>query len=382
MIDTREYLACSCRERLVHELEDLGIRAPLLEAFGAIPRHAFLENYYRQEEVGNGYGWQRVGRPAIQAPPECWLDWYSAIYANEALVTQVDAHGRPTSSSSMPQAMEIMLEALALAPGHRVLEIGTGTGYNAALLASLVGTASLVTTLEIDAQLATVAKQRLETIVGPGVHVLPVDGLTWCEPGRSYDRIIATGSFPTLPCCWWQMLAPGGILVMELRGGFAGALVTMQKDAEGSGWGRFVPGWEASFMRLYSTPQDQARRQIKLEGPCIEQGEPDAGDSALAWLENADLALWLQCSFPSLQLRRQYALRTNALTLYLIDEAQKTTLSLRQQEQEWRMEVYGTYPLWSEIARACQQWQQAGCPDRNSYRLRIDVEGQLTLLAR
>jgi protein-L-isoaspartate(D-aspartate) O-methyltransferase len=60
-------------------------------------------------------------------------------YSDEAIVTKRDADGVPISSSSQPTIMAIMLDQLGLAPGHRMLEIGAGTGFNAALMAHLVG---------------------------------------------------------------------------------------------------------------------------------------------------------------------------------------------------------------------------------------------------
>ena len=72
------------------------------------------------------------------------------VYRDQAIVTKrVD--GVSVSSSSQPAIMAVMLEQLAVQPGQRVLEIGAGTGYNAALLAHLVGPTGQVITVDIDA---------------------------------------------------------------------------------------------------------------------------------------------------------------------------------------------------------------------------------------
>lgn len=73
-------------------------------------------------------------------------------YSNEAVVTHRDADGVAVSSSSAPGVVASMLEQLDVQPGHRVLEIGAGTGYNAALLAHLADPAGEVTTVDIGAR--------------------------------------------------------------------------------------------------------------------------------------------------------------------------------------------------------------------------------------
>ena len=72
-------------------------------------------------------------------------------YLDDAIVTKRDAEGQPISSSSQPAIMAIMLDQLTLAPGQRVLEIGAGTGYNAALMRHLVGPSGTVVSVDIDA---------------------------------------------------------------------------------------------------------------------------------------------------------------------------------------------------------------------------------------
>src|SRR3990172_3865788 len=114
------------RRRLVNELRKPGyLRTErVAEAFSAVPRHVFLP-----------------GKPMKD------------VYTNRAFVTkQLD--GVPVSSSSEPAIMAIMLEQLDVQPGHRVLEIGAGTGYNAAVLSHLVGRRGRVATVDIDSEIA------------------------------------------------------------------------------------------------------------------------------------------------------------------------------------------------------------------------------------
>ena len=87
-------------------------------------------------------------------------DGLAAIYRPDvALTTATDNRGVAISSSSAPAIMAPMLEALQLDPGHRVLEIGAGTGYNAALVKPLVGPRGRVTTVDLEAAFARRARQ-------------------------------------------------------------------------------------------------------------------------------------------------------------------------------------------------------------------------------
>src|SRR3712207_5192779 len=113
-------LASLQRSLAEHMIRDGHITtAPVAEAFRAVPRHLFL--------------------PGV--PPE-------AVYQDEAIVTN-RLEGVPVSSSSQPAIMAIMLERLDLRPGQRVLEIGAGTGYNAALIAEIVGPGGRVITVDL-----------------------------------------------------------------------------------------------------------------------------------------------------------------------------------------------------------------------------------------
>src|SRR5271169_2137565 len=99
-----------------------------------------------------------------------------AAYRDEAIVTKRDEAGQPISSSSQPAIMAIMLDQLDLALGQRVLEIGAGTGYNAALMAHIVGPAGAVVSVDIDADLARQARDHLVSAGYPDVTVVAADG--------------------------------------------------------------------------------------------------------------------------------------------------------------------------------------------------------------
>ncbi len=137
-------------------------------------------------------------------------------YADDAVVTKVDSDGRPISSSSQPAIMAMMLEQLAVQPGHRVLEIGAGTGYNAALLAHLAGEQGEITTVDLDDDIVAAAREHLAACGFGRVSVVQADGGRGWPPGAPYDRIILTvGAWDIAPA-WTSQLTAGGRLVLPL----------------------------------------------------------------------------------------------------------------------------------------------------------------------
>jgi protein-L-isoaspartate(D-aspartate) O-methyltransferase len=112
--------------------------------------------------------------------------------------------------------MALMLEQLELQPGQRVLEIGAGTGYNAAMLAELVGPSGQVTTLDIDPEIADQARERLAAAGYPQVQVVHGDGGFGYPPAAPYERIILTASAADILPAWYEQLKAGGRLVLPL----------------------------------------------------------------------------------------------------------------------------------------------------------------------
>jgi protein-L-isoaspartate(D-aspartate) O-methyltransferase len=106
-----------------------------------------------------------------------------------------------------------MLEALEIAPDHRVLEVGTGTGYQAALLAEL---AREVVTIERHAALADKARQNLERLGYSNVTIVHGDGTQGWPSSGPYDRIIVAAASPQIPPPLFEQLAEGGKLVIPV----------------------------------------------------------------------------------------------------------------------------------------------------------------------
>jgi protein-L-isoaspartate(D-aspartate) O-methyltransferase len=134
---------------------------------------------------------------------------------DEAVPTRFDDAGVPISSSSAPRIMAVMLEMLEAEHGQRVLEVGAGTGYNAALLARVVGPNGSITSIDIDAAVAFEAIDHLASTGVTSVSVMAGDGW-WGRPGQTFDRVIATAECWDISPAWVEQLSEGGILVLPL----------------------------------------------------------------------------------------------------------------------------------------------------------------------
>ncbi|GAC1355936.1 MAG: hypothetical protein NVS4B11_08260 [Ktedonobacteraceae bacterium] len=154
------------------------------DAFRAVPRHLFLPDLPPQE-----------------------------VYQDKAIITK-SVNGRFVSSSSQPTIMAIMLEQLDLHKGQRVLEIGAGTGYNAALMAHIIGETGQIVTIDIDEDIVEGARKNLALAGFERVQVLCADGGLGFPAAAPYDRIILTVNAGDITPAWHEQLKPDGRLLL------------------------------------------------------------------------------------------------------------------------------------------------------------------------
>ena len=218
------------RAALVETLRSKGsLGSPAIaEAFAAVPRHLFVPDVSVED-----------------------------AYRDRWIATKRLADGDVVSSSSQPEIMAIMLEQLDVRPGQRVLEVGAGTGYNAALLAHLVGPAGRVTTIDIDDDIAAAARTHLHTAGVTGVRVVCADGWAGDPKDAPYDRIILTVGAADISPAWRAQLAPSGRLLLPLSLPAVQASVAFD-DRDGSLESVSVRG--CIFMRLRGAAAPPVRR--------------------------------------------------------------------------------------------------------------------------
>lgn len=212
------------------------------------PRHLFVPDliWHLDPETGT---YQAVDRADA---PDVWRAWADA---DVPVVTQWDggrlAGRKPgevaTSSASQPSMVAGMLDELDVRPGHRVLDVGAGTGWTTALLTALAGQGS-VTAIEYDPDVAEAARRRLKA-AGFDALVVTGDGAAGCARNAPYDRVQGTYAVLRVPAAWIEQARPGALIVAPWRTRFVhhGAVVRLTVGQDGSASGPFTR--PAEFMQ-------------------------------------------------------------------------------------------------------------------------------------
>ena len=232
--------------RLADELQQAGkLTGPRWrEAICAVARHHLVPSYYQQDTDGT---WRQILSGTAEG--------LAAVYSNTVLITALAPAAAGTtvlSSSTQPGLMTRMLEALDIHDGHRVLEIGTGTGYNAALLTHRLGD-SRVFSVDVEPELVELARERL-AVLGYHPTLIAGDGAAGLPEHAPFDRIIATCAVPRIPWTWVEQTRPGGIILTDLKPALgAGSLVRLTRTDTDRAEGRFDATF-AAFMDLRHQP--------------------------------------------------------------------------------------------------------------------------------
>jgi len=147
---------------------------------------------------------------------------------------------------SQPSTVMLMLDALEVRPGNKVLEIGAGSGYNAALLSFLVGSKGKVISTEIIPALVRFAKSNLKKAGIKKVTVIQTDGSKGHAKEAPYDRIICTAAAPVIPQVLIDQLKEGGIIIIPVGGAWGQTMIRGRKikgqlETEDLGGYLFVP---------------------------------------------------------------------------------------------------------------------------------------------
>ncbi|MEU0105555.1 methyltransferase domain-containing protein [Streptomyces sp. NPDC006251] len=356
-------------------MESGALTSDWLPAYQAVPRELFVPDLMwpgRTEGVGQADAVDRREDPDA---------WFHAVYSDVSLTTQWD-DGRhsgttkgkvPTCSNSQPSMVFSMLAALDVPPETKVLEVGTGTGWNAALLSERVGSQN-VTSVELDPENAMGARQRIHD-AGYRPRLVVGDGADGFREGAPYDRVLVTASVTEVPRELVAQTRTGGVIVAPYATTYgSGAVARLIVQRDGTASGRFVGS--SAFMRL----RQQRRAWKNVREYLGGQPWPADGVKSSTVLSPEAVGDWLPMFAIGLQTlgvfpwAERYADGTYTLWLRDTDVTSWATVDYEPGRTEYDVYQSGPRELWSEVEAAYWWWDARGCPGFERFGLTVDAE--------
>ncbi|MEU9792659.1 methyltransferase domain-containing protein [Streptomyces sparsogenes] len=329
---------------------------PWHAAFLSVPRHEFVPDFTVRSQ-GSLHRYSQ-GDPA----------WLAAAYQDISLLTQFDQDGTATSSSTQPSLMAQMLEALDVRDGDTVLEIGAGTGYNAALLSHRLGSDHVVT-VDVDPELVAAARVRLRQ-AGYDPALVAGDGMAGYPACAPYDRLLATCGVGRVPDAWREQLRPGGVIVANI----GCAIVRLKVAADHSAAGRFLPGL-ATFMTARPTPDTVSATAGSLVQPLLTWTDRTRGITVPAGLDTPGpqfLASMLHPMISDFALADDGGRQIRCLFDPVTESWARITMT---GVTSARLDHGGPRDLWAEREPLLAHWRDAGRPGHERYGLTVAPDG-------
>jgi methyltransferase of ATP-grasp peptide maturase system len=333
-------------------------------------RHPYVPAYHPDRDT-----------PAVLCFGSTRKQWLDTVYSDTTLLTKLQAVPlsralRPamttmyTSSSTLPSLMLTMLELLDVAGGHRVLEIGTGTGYNAALLCERLGS-SPVTSVDIDPELIDLGRERLaDNGYAPTLAV--ADGAGGYSAGAPYDRIISTCAVARVPSAWLTQAAPGAVILTDVHGPLGGTLARLTVDDRGTATGRFVP-FGTGFMNMRHDVEPEVAHWPRIAH--AEQRSWTTIDPNPIMQEGI-FGFILQWLVP----RTTRGPATDAdgqPVVFLLDrDGSRAEVATCPSSEGYLVRQYGERRLWDEVERANDFWESAGRPTYEQFGITATTQQQ------
>ncbi|MFE4519336.1 methyltransferase domain-containing protein [Kitasatospora sp. NPDC056783] len=341
-------------------------------AFDALPRSLFLPDLVWAHDLATG-----TSRPVDRTEDE--QSWLTAAAADIPIVTQWDDGEHqgaepgtvPTSSASMPSLVASMLDDLRAEPGMRVLEQGTGTGWNAALLAHRLGDTN-VTTVEIDPTVSARARAALER-AGRRPTVVCADGAPGHPPGAPYDRIAATYGLREVPSAWIEQTRPGGLILAPFGTHYsnADALVRLTVHGDGTASGPFLRPVE--FMKMRS--QRLVRPRNPAGGGTVAESTTTAVLPAHGKFDPFPFAVGLRLR-DATHAVQPHDDGGRTLWLYSLTVPAWAAATFRDGDHPHRVRQYGGRRLWEEFEDTLAWWHRTGEPGVERLGLTVTPNGR------
>lgn len=358
--------------RVIRNKQREPLPAAIEQAYWSTPRHLFVKRFYQQR----GDEWESTildeGNIDVKLP---------LLYQDTPIVLVVDTKSPLLgfkSSISQPSLVLSMLKKLDIREGDSVLEIGAGSGWNAAMMGRLAGPTGNVYSVEIIPELIESAR---ETIAGLGignVKIIEGDGGYGYAQGAPYDRIIFTAGSYDIPTALFQQLKDGGLLLMVLKHiGFGDTLYLFRKT---EGRLESIESWPCSFVGLqgkYQLPElnpveigslpfwEDIKDLVVHKQPFWCGGKTYSNEHFIA--KTMGLVSFLgivEPSFRAFEIRREGERRRRPIFYGVVEDRSVVTMS-----HEDQLIAYGSRAALDRLLGDLRLWQELGMPDAACFKL-------------
>ena len=347
------------------------------EVMERIPRSLFAPSVV-WANLGHG-PWMRVDRDADPA------EWDQVMALDQPLLIQFEdgnavGEGLATSSLSMPTVVAEFLEQLDPYDHHRVLEIGTGAGWTAALLSARVGGEN-VTTVEIDPELGILAAARLKE-AGYAPRVVIGDGAEGWPAGAPYDRVHATCAVSQIPYAWIEQTRPGGVIVAPYAPGFGfGTLLRLEVLPGGTAMGRFAGSADYMMLRSQRPAGGQAREWTRAADRQVRTSRTAVDPRVLRY---GPVSVDLTAAVLVAGVVSRYYEDEEGATLWVMDRDDHhgswASVDYAPGQDDFEVQQAGSRSLWTEVENAYTQWLTWGRPDITRFGMTITPSAHVVWL--
>ena len=336
-----------------------GLPPRFRNAVAATPRHRFMHRF----RIADG------PLRDFDADPDHNLP---AVYSDEVM-RHVDAKGELLpSSNSQPSYVLWLLHLLGLEPGHAVLEIGSGSGWLAAIMARLVGPDGRVSGIELIADLAEQSHKDLAALNIGNVEIIAGDGTRGHAAGAPYDRAIITAATWDVPTALFDQVADGGCILVpiELRSGDGCDVTVLRRQGAVLVAERAVPGW---FVPLLGAGQQRGGVRSVDELPFwkgIGAAPAVRYDLPLGAASQGGVTP-VAAQFRAFLGRTEPGLVTHMPSFGLADEAERSVALWN----DGQVTGFGNPSAARRLTQAYLRWAEAGLPGVGAFRLEVHRAG-------
>ncbi|MDQ8180167.1 protein-L-isoaspartate O-methyltransferase [Pelagicoccus sp. SDUM812005] len=325
-------------------------------AFLKTPRHRFAPRFYSSQSRQ----WVDLAEAPIR-------DHIPELYSDHPLCIYRDENGRSLSTVSQPSLVLYMLDLLELEEGHSVIELGGGSGWNAALMARLVGPSGKVKSIEIIESLVHNAQQSLAQLGLSQVDFSAGDASLGTDRSEQFDRGVFTASAWELPACFFEQIKDQGLLLFVLKAQPNYDLLCLLKKS-GKGVFESQLHFHCSFVPVTGSSKLPEHQALQIS----DVGLPHAAE--LSWddikIPGTAIPAFIEFAKLVFDCQQTYLLPSQELDFdeefWGIHNPDQNSLILFNED---RLQAYGDEACLVLLRRAAKRWQKAGSPETEDLKL-------------